>query len=136
MARGGRLTSHNHTFEGDEWTKGQERAARLERDKKKLNDELAQRRHEMSPWLKKEVSKVSKENKQTPKGTYPKGTPKYKYDKGFPNHKQVVFFWVWGMFLSGSVGISLESRTAGNRSRCEDLGWIGTDDGEKWLDRN
>eukprot|EP00435_Cladocopium_sp_Y103_P039696 s2034_g10.t1 len=28
----------------DDWTKGQERAARLERDKKKLNDELAMRR--------------------------------------------------------------------------------------------
>lgn len=41
-----------HPFQGDEWTKGQERAARLERDKKKLNDELAERRHEMSPWLK------------------------------------------------------------------------------------
>ena len=39
-------------LKGDEWTKGQERAARLERDKKKLNDELAERRHEMSPWLK------------------------------------------------------------------------------------
>jgi len=31
----------------DDWTKGQERAARLERDKKKLNDELAMRRMKM-----------------------------------------------------------------------------------------
>jgi len=40
-------SSEDGWVSSDEWTKGQERAARLERDKKKLNDELAERRHEM-----------------------------------------------------------------------------------------